>query len=52
MRVILAAVIASFSFRMADEDPLDIVSPAQIMIRAQDTKEKVYGVPLLVSRVA
>ncbi|KAL7420604.1 hypothetical protein Q5752_004555 [Cryptotrichosporon argae] len=51
MRVILSAIIASFKYELDNEKPLDIVSPAQIMIRAQDQERKVYGVPLRITRV-
>ncbi|WVQ84965.1 hypothetical protein IAT38_007129 [Cryptococcus sp. DSM 104549] len=51
MRVILSTILASFKFEYDGETPLDIVSPAQIMIRAQDHRRGIYGVPLLISRV-
>ncbi|KAJ7083477.1 cytochrome P450 [Mycena epipterygia] len=54
MRVIVSELVATFTFRPADDSgvPLDIVSPAQIMIRAQDPRRGIYGVPLRVGVVA
>lgn len=53
MRVILSEIVSSFRFEPIDDSglPLDIVSPAQIMIRAQDSSRGIYGVPLRVKPV-
>ncbi|KAJ7619381.1 cytochrome P450 [Roridomyces roridus] len=53
MRVIISELVSTFTFRPADDSgvPLDIVSPAQIMIRAQDPRRGIYGVPLRVGFV-
>ncbi|ORY30175.1 cytochrome P450 [Naematelia encephala] len=53
MRVLLSQILSSYIFTPIDDAniPLDIVSPAQIMIRAQDPTRGIYGVPLRVREV-
>lgn len=51
MRVILSTLLANFSFAPDSERPLDVVSPTQIMLRAQDAERGVYGVPLVIKRL-
>lgn len=54
IRVIISELVSTFTFSPADDSgkPLNIVSPAQIMIRAQDPMRGIYGVPLRVKPVA